>query len=125
MDCENFDILGRWEIDRGPQNLHYDFWWNLPRDYMADERVQRRLAAILAADVVGYTRLMIFQGWLMSAFQASQQWPTMSSKHWNTRLDNQFWRTNCQTFSCPFSSGDRGGNGRSERLVGTRRSLAP
>ena len=34
MDCENFDILGRWEIDRGPQKLHYDFWWNLPRDYM-------------------------------------------------------------------------------------------
>jgi hypothetical protein len=33
-DCETFDILGRWEIDRGPQNLHYDFWWNLPRDYM-------------------------------------------------------------------------------------------
>jgi class 3 adenylate cyclase len=25
---------------------------------MANERVQRRLAAILAADVVGYTRLM-------------------------------------------------------------------
>jgi selenium-binding protein 1 len=23
-----------WEIDRGPQKLHYDFWWNLPRDYM-------------------------------------------------------------------------------------------
>jgi hypothetical protein len=19
---------------KGPQNLHYDFWWNLPRDYM-------------------------------------------------------------------------------------------
>ena len=34
MDCETFDILGRWEIDRGLQNLHYDFWWNLPRDYM-------------------------------------------------------------------------------------------
>ena len=34
MDCETFDILGRWEIDRGSQNLHYDFWWNLPRDYM-------------------------------------------------------------------------------------------
>jgi methanethiol oxidase len=32
MDCETFDILGRWEIDRGPQKLHYDFWWNLPRD---------------------------------------------------------------------------------------------
>ena len=34
MDCETFDVLGRWEIDRGPQLLHYDFWWNLPRDYM-------------------------------------------------------------------------------------------
>jgi methanethiol oxidase len=34
MDCETFDVLGRWEIDRGPQRLHYDFWWNLPRDYM-------------------------------------------------------------------------------------------
>jgi hypothetical protein len=34
MDCETFDILGRWEIDRGPQKLQYDFWWNLPRDYM-------------------------------------------------------------------------------------------
>ncbi len=34
MDCETFDILGRWEIDRGVQDKHYDFWWNLPRDYM-------------------------------------------------------------------------------------------
>jgi selenium-binding protein 1 len=34
MDCETFDVLGRWEIDRGSQDKHYDFWWNLPRDYM-------------------------------------------------------------------------------------------
>ncbi|MDB5271545.1 MAG: selenium-binding protein, partial [Hymenobacter sp.] len=34
MDCETFEIRGRWEIERGPQKLHYDFWWNLPRDYM-------------------------------------------------------------------------------------------
>jgi selenium-binding protein 1 len=34
MDCETFEVLGRWEIDRGPQERHYDFWWNLPRDYM-------------------------------------------------------------------------------------------
>jgi Glycosyl transferase family 2 len=40
-------------------------------------------------------------------------------------LDSQFWRMNCQTFSCPFNSGDRGGNGSSERLAGTWRSLAP
>jgi len=34
MDCETFDVIGRWEIDRGSQEKHYDFWWNLPRDYM-------------------------------------------------------------------------------------------
>ena len=34
MDCETFDIIGRYEIDRGAQSKHYDFWWNLPRDYM-------------------------------------------------------------------------------------------
>jgi methanethiol oxidase len=34
MDCRSFEVMGRWEIDRGPQKLHYDFWWNLPRDYM-------------------------------------------------------------------------------------------
>ena len=34
MDCETFEIRGRWEIDRGVQDKHYDFWWNLPRDYM-------------------------------------------------------------------------------------------
>lgn len=34
MDCETFDVVGRWEIDRGVQDKHYDFWWNLPRDYM-------------------------------------------------------------------------------------------
>ena len=34
MDCETFDILGRYEMDRGEQDKHYDFWWNLPRDYM-------------------------------------------------------------------------------------------
>ncbi|HYA19137.1 MAG TPA: selenium-binding protein SBP56-related protein, partial [Burkholderiales bacterium] len=34
MDCESFEILGRWELDRGPQRLSYDFWWNIPHDYM-------------------------------------------------------------------------------------------
>jgi selenium-binding protein 1 len=34
MDCETFEVRGRWEIDRGCQDKHYDFWWNLPRDYM-------------------------------------------------------------------------------------------
>jgi len=34
MDCETFDILGRYEMDRGAQTMGYDFWWNLPRDYM-------------------------------------------------------------------------------------------
>ena len=34
MDCETFEIRGRYEMDRGAQSKHYDFWWNLPRDYM-------------------------------------------------------------------------------------------
>jgi len=34
MDCETFEILGRYEMDRGKQDKHYDFWWNLPQDYM-------------------------------------------------------------------------------------------
>jgi len=32
LDCESFDVLGRWELDRGPQYLHYDFWWHLGHD---------------------------------------------------------------------------------------------
>ena len=34
LDCQTFDIIGRYEIERGVQDKHYDFWWNLPRDYM-------------------------------------------------------------------------------------------
>ena len=34
MDCQTFEIQGRYEMDRGIQDKHYDFWWNLPRDYM-------------------------------------------------------------------------------------------
>jgi methanethiol oxidase len=32
LDHESFDILGRWEVDRGPQQLAYDFWWHLGWD---------------------------------------------------------------------------------------------
>ncbi|MGH9723203.1 MAG: selenium-binding protein SBP56-related protein, partial [Bryobacteraceae bacterium] len=32
MDPESFDVLGKWEIDRGPQQLAYDFWWHLGHD---------------------------------------------------------------------------------------------
>ena len=32
MDHETFDVLGRWEIDRGPQQLAYDAWWHLGYD---------------------------------------------------------------------------------------------
>jgi selenium-binding protein 1 len=34
MDCEIFDIIGPWEMDRGPQKMSYDFWWNITKDYM-------------------------------------------------------------------------------------------
>jgi selenium-binding protein 1 len=32
MDHDSFDILGKWELDRGPQYLAYDFWWHLGFD---------------------------------------------------------------------------------------------
>ena len=34
MDPETFEIKGRWEAERGPQYLAYDFWWHLGHDTM-------------------------------------------------------------------------------------------
>jgi methanethiol oxidase len=32
LDHLTFDVLGKWEMDRGPQYLGYDFWWHLTHD---------------------------------------------------------------------------------------------
>lgn len=32
LDHYTFDVLGRWEVHRGPQELAYDFWWHLTQD---------------------------------------------------------------------------------------------
>ena len=32
LDHLDFNVLGRWEVDRGPQELAYDFWWHLGHD---------------------------------------------------------------------------------------------
>jgi selenium-binding protein 1 len=32
LDHYSFDVLGPWEIDRGPQRLAYDFWWHIGQD---------------------------------------------------------------------------------------------
>ena len=32
LDHFSFDVLGQWEVDRGDQYLHYDFWWHLLHD---------------------------------------------------------------------------------------------
>jgi selenium-binding protein 1 len=34
IDPETFEIEGRWEKERGPQYLAYDFWWHLGHDTM-------------------------------------------------------------------------------------------
>src|SRR6185436_5906956 len=34
LDPETFDVKGRWELDRGPQQLAYDMWWHLGLDTM-------------------------------------------------------------------------------------------
>jgi selenium-binding protein 1 len=32
LDHDDFDPLGAWEVDRGPQELAYDVWWNIGYD---------------------------------------------------------------------------------------------
>lgn len=32
LDCESFDPLGAWEVDRGSQRFSYDFWWHIGHD---------------------------------------------------------------------------------------------
>ncbi len=32
LDHDSFDVLGQWEVVRGPQEFAYDFWWNLCYD---------------------------------------------------------------------------------------------
>jgi len=34
LDHETFEIKGKWERERGPQHLAYDFWWHLGHDTM-------------------------------------------------------------------------------------------
>jgi len=34
LDHFNFDIIGPWELDRGDQELAYDFWWHIAHDTM-------------------------------------------------------------------------------------------
>jgi methanethiol oxidase len=34
LDHETFEPRGRWEVERGPQYLAYDFWWHLGHDVM-------------------------------------------------------------------------------------------
>jgi len=34
LDHETFEVRGQWEIDRGPQELAYDYWWHLGHDTM-------------------------------------------------------------------------------------------
>lgn len=32
LDHFNFNVLGAWEMDRGPQHFAYDFWWHIAHD---------------------------------------------------------------------------------------------
>ena len=34
LDHDTFGVQGKWEMDRGPQYLAYDFWWHLGHDTM-------------------------------------------------------------------------------------------
>jgi hypothetical protein len=96
MDCETFDILGRWEIDRGPQKLHYDFWWNLPRDYM----VTSAATAVRKRDRAGGSALE--QVWPSHPFLGSSG----PSKRPDDRSRRQpiRWGWRCARRTIPFAS---------------------
>lgn len=32
LDHDSFDVVRRWETDRGPQHFHYDAWWHLNKN---------------------------------------------------------------------------------------------
>ncbi|GAA3715499.1 selenium-binding family protein [Nonomuraea antimicrobica] len=34
LDHTSFEVLGQWELDRGPQYLAYDFWWHINQDVL-------------------------------------------------------------------------------------------
>jgi selenium-binding protein 1 len=34
LDHNSFEVLGRWEVDRGPQYLAYDAWWHIAHDVL-------------------------------------------------------------------------------------------
>lgn len=34
LDHQSFEVLGRWEMDRGPQYFAYDFWWHINHDVL-------------------------------------------------------------------------------------------
>ncbi|MDX6679569.1 MAG: methanethiol oxidase, partial [Solirubrobacteraceae bacterium] len=34
LDHDSFDPLGQWEVERGPQELAYDVWWNIGYDQL-------------------------------------------------------------------------------------------
>lgn len=34
LDHFNFDVIGPWEIERGDQEVAYDFWWHIAHDVM-------------------------------------------------------------------------------------------
>jgi class 3 adenylate cyclase len=52
------DHLGHWAIGHRLIFLLDSYLISRPRCVLSEERVERRLAAILAADVAGYSRLM-------------------------------------------------------------------
>ena len=39
LDHFTFEVLGKWEMDRGLQYLGYDFWWHITQDTLIEQRM--------------------------------------------------------------------------------------
>ena len=89
MDCETFEIIGRYEMDRGAQDKHYDFWWNLPQDYMVSSEwglPPQYENGVVAEDLCYPTNTAIpsTSGTCAHA-RTSRQWTSVKTTRWRSR----------------------------------------
>jgi len=90
MDPETFKLQGRWEKNRGPQQLTYDFWWHLGQDTlissewgtpnMVEDGVNPEL---LVAGKYGHA----IHVWDFRSAGTGKSWISVQSSRWSWRSD--------------------------------------
>lgn len=89
MDCETFEIIGRYEMDRGKQDKHYDFWWNLPQDYMVSSEwglPPQFENGIVAEDLLSNKYGHSIHFWDCARARISRRWIWARTTRWRLKL---------------------------------------